>query len=103
MCGSDAALERAVARGAVAVVHDDAGGPELYYFPNKSWGTKEQMGHKQQVEKSKQTTSGAYDTLSAFIANAGWTVKTSQRALEADTKIASVRVICRRIHCVNDS
>lgn len=68
----------------------DVNGQTLYYFPRKAYGTSTKFGTKQEITKGKETTGAAYDTISAFISNVGWTVQSSQKQLEAITAPASV-------------
>lgn len=81
-CGSEAGLQAAIARGDVLKVTDEKN-KTLYYFPRKTYGTRTDFGTKQSMERSKETTGGAYATVQAFINNVGWTVTCTQKQLEA--------------------
>lgn len=83
-CGSAAGLMAAIKRGDVKEVTSDDG-VTLYFFPKKSFGSLQTFGTRQDAGRTKEIDQSGFDAVAAFVENMSWTVKTSQKCLEAST------------------
>jgi len=89
-CGGSAALDRAVARGAVVEFARSSGDEPLYYFPEVTTGDEEAYIEEQQLGRNKTTTQAAFSAVQKLITGMGWTINVKQADLE---------VACMGIHC----
>ena len=74
---SSAALDRAVARGAVLEVEEE--GEKMYYFRINTVGDEESLKEGQVLSRGKATTSKAWDAVSKIIKSLGWEIRVTQK------------------------